>query len=109
MLLLFPVRVAECPPFWERAVHSVLLCESFMNVYQFMCTSLRFGSDCGICGLIVLVPDRCFTLFCTKNKYFLVSWNRWYHCAYSGSVSEQVLLKSKPKGVGSIATFHSST
>ena len=39
MLLLFSVGLAEWPPVWERAVHSVYCAVSFLNVYQILCVS----------------------------------------------------------------------
>ena len=47
VLLLFSIRVAECPPVWVRAIHSVF-CAAIVNVNQFMCASFPFGfeDDC---------------------------------------------------------------
>ena len=51
MLLLFSVRVAELPAVLERAVHSVLLCVSFVNVYQFACVLLSLLVSRVGCGI----------------------------------------------------------
>ena len=49
MLLLFLFRVAEWPPVRERAVHSVLMCLSSIDV----CSSFPLGFEGGVWDLIV--------------------------------------------------------
>ena len=41
------------------------LCMPFVDVYQFICvsTSFPFGFECGIHGLIILVPDHCLSFY----------------------------------------------
>ena len=46
MLLLFSIRVAECSPVWERAVHSVYCaCLSWAFVKFSVCPSFSFGTE----------------------------------------------------------------
>ena len=61
--MLYSVSVAEWPPVWERAVHSVY-CVSFVNVYQFLCVSyLPVWFEGGMWYLIVLMPDHCLSIY----------------------------------------------
>ena len=63
MLLPFSIRVAECPPLWERAVHSVnCTCLSWALVKFCVCPSFSFGIEGGTWDVIVLIPDHCLSI-----------------------------------------------
>ena len=64
MLLPFSVRVAEWPPVWERAVHSVnCMCLSWALVKFCVCHSFPFGAEGGMWGVIVLIPHHCLPIY----------------------------------------------
>ena len=64
MLVPFSVRVAEWPPVWERAVHSVnCTCLSWALVKFCVCPSFPFGIEGGMWGVIVLIPDHCLSIY----------------------------------------------
>ena len=64
MLLPFSIRVAECPPVWERAVHSVnCACLSWALVRFCVCPSFPFGIEGGLCDVIVLISDHCLSIY----------------------------------------------
>ena len=49
MFLSFSIRVAESPPIWERAVHSVnCTCLSWALVKFCVCPSFPFGIEGGM-------------------------------------------------------------
>ena len=63
MLLPFSIRVAECPPVWERAVHSVnCTCFSWALVNFYVCP-FPFGIEGAIWDVIVLIPDHCLSIY----------------------------------------------
>ena len=70
MLLLFSVRVAEWPPDWIRAVHTVYCaCLSWAFVKFHVCPSFPFGIEGGMWDVIVLIPDHCLSVyFSSENK-----------------------------------------
>ena len=66
MILLFLVRVAKWPTIWERAVHLLLLCVSFVNVFSvclcvcvcmYVRASFPFGFKGRVLDFIALFPD----------------------------------------------------
>ena len=64
MLLPFSIRVTECPPVWERAVHSVLLVRVFRGpLSNFVCTSFPFGIGGEMWDVIVLITDHCLSFY----------------------------------------------
>ena len=64
MLLPFSIRVAERPPVWERAVHSVnCTCLSWALVKFCVCPSFPFGIEGGIWNVMVLIPDHCLSIY----------------------------------------------
>ena len=64
MLLPFSIRVAEYPPGWERAVHSVnCTCLSWALVEFCVCPSYPFGIEGGMWDVIVLIPDHCLSIY----------------------------------------------
>ena len=64
MLLLFSIKVAERPPVWERAVHSVY-CACLSRTFINFCvrSSVPFGFEGGMLGLIIIIPDHCFSIY----------------------------------------------
>ena len=64
MLLPFSIRVAEWPPVWARAVHSVnCMCLSLALVKFCVCPSFHFGIEVGMWDVIVLIPDHCLSIY----------------------------------------------
>ena len=51
MLLLVFIRVAECPPVWEIAAHSVS-CACLSRTSICMCSSFPFGFEGGMYDLV---------------------------------------------------------
>ena len=79
MLLPFLVRVAEWPPVWERAVHSVKkLYVFFVGVGQILCVSFfpfwYWGWDVE-CDCI-LSPDRCLSIYLIKRAQDIIYISR---------------------------------
>ena len=65
MLLPFSIRVAKCPPVWERAVHSVnCTCLSWALVKFCVCPSFPFGIEGGMWDVGVLIPGPS----CSKHR-----------------------------------------
>ena len=70
MLLLFFIRVAECPPVLERAVHSVYCaCLSWAFVKFCVCPSFPFGIEGRMCVVIILIPDHCLSIYFSYFAY----------------------------------------
>ena len=68
MLLPFSIRVAEGPPAWERAVHSVnYTCLSWALFKFCVCPPFPFGIKGGMWNVIVLIPDHCFSILLSKG------------------------------------------
>ena len=68
MLLLFLIRVAECPPVWKRAVHSVnCTCLLWALVEFCVCLSFPFGIEGGIWDVI---PHHCLSVYFTEETLF---------------------------------------
>ena len=68
MLLLFLIRVAELPPVWESAVHSVnSTCLSWALVKFCVCPSFPFGIEGRMWVVIVLIPDHCLSIYLEKS------------------------------------------
>ena len=58
------IRVAEWPPVFERAVYSVCCaCISWAFVKFCMCRSFPFGIEGRTWGVIVLILDRCLSIY----------------------------------------------
>ena len=60
MTVLIKIRVAECPPVWEIAAHSV-----YRAMFRELCQVLRamFWFEGGLWDLIKLIPDHCSSLY----------------------------------------------
>ena len=67
MLLPFSISVAEFPPVWERAAHSInCTCLSWALV-KFVCVLLSlFGFEGGMWDVIVLILDHCLSINFTE-------------------------------------------
>ena len=74
MLLLFSVRVVECPTVWEIAVYAVyraFLEKTFISVSVCLCVCVcvcvcdffSFGFEGGMWDLLVYVPDHCLSVY----------------------------------------------
>ena len=64
MLLPFSIRVAEWPPVWQRAVHSVYsTCLSWAMVKYYVCPFFPFGIGGGMWDVIVLIPEHCLSVY----------------------------------------------
>ena len=71
MLLPFSIRLAEWPPVWKRAVHSVnCTCLSWALVKFCVCPSFSFVIEDGMRDVIVLIPDHCHSI------YLLALWEQ---------------------------------
>ena len=68
MLLLFSVRVPRWPPVWEKAVR---VFREHLSVW--ICASFPFDFEVGMWDLIVLIPDRCFSIFLYRSMSALFS------------------------------------
>ena len=65
MLLSFSIRVAERPPVWEKAVHSVnCVCLSWALVKLCVCP-FPFGVEIWLWDVIVLILDHCLSIYFT--------------------------------------------
>ena len=81
---------------------------SFVNVYQFACVSFPFGLECGICDLIVLIPDHCLSFYFTLTHYAQCHVNdAWLNSPGLDQTTtnatpfhvQSTLIISKPKGL----------
>ena len=64
MLLLFAILVAEWPPVWERAVHSVSVRVFRKRLSNSVCILFSlFGIEGGMWDVIVLIPDHCLSIY----------------------------------------------
>ena len=69
MLLLFSISVAERPPVWERAIHSVYCaCLSWECVKFCVCPSFPFGIECRLWDVMVLISDHCLSIYFVCNR-----------------------------------------
>ena len=69
MVLLFSLRIAEWPPVWESAVHSVYCaCLSLAFVKFCVCSSFPFGIEGRMWDVIVLIPDHWLSIYMTRNS-----------------------------------------
>ena len=63
MLLTFLMRVAECSPVWERAIHSVNCTCLSWGLVKFCGCPFPFGIKGGMLDVIVLISDHCLSVY----------------------------------------------
>ena len=73
MLLLFLIRVAELPPVWERAVHSVFYAWLSFAFIKFYLWPFLFGFKGGNRDFDVLIPDHSFFKTSRKSPCSIIS------------------------------------
>ena len=75
MLLAFKIRIAEPPPIWERAVHSVTCtCLSWALIKFCVFPSFPFGIVGGVWDVIVFIPDHCLSTYFSIKTSLLFSF-----------------------------------
>ena len=95
MLLPFSIRVAECPPVWARAIHSVnCTCLSWALVKCCVCHSFPFGIESGMWDVIVLVPEHCLsTYFTLRNENLQMTFGVSRHITFK-EIIDKTFMKT---------------
>ena len=69
MLLLYSVRLVECPPVWERAVYSVY-CACLSSKFINLCVCcFPFWFEGGMWDLILLIPYHCLPFYFEDSSF----------------------------------------
>ena len=71
MLLLFSVRVAQCPPVWKKAVHSFTLCAFRECLSNCGGVSFSFDFESWVWDLNSFVHGHCLSFYFPNCKALL--------------------------------------
>ena len=66
---------------FEKSCVFGLMCVSFVNVYQSICSSVPICFEDGMWDLNVLIPDHCLSIYFTRYTNTLFRHKRLHHTA----------------------------